>query len=143
MNKTGMEESLFRKKSLDRISSPEELGETLHVTSPAVWMILTAVILILAGMMIWSSTATVESFVTGTALVEDGNMRILFDDEALARNVEAGMTVRIGEVEGRIGSVGRDPDGALFATATAALTDGSYPASVVFNRIQVLRLLFN
>ena len=29
-----MEEQIFRKKSLDRLSSPEQLNDYLHVTSP-------------------------------------------------------------------------------------------------------------
>lgn len=37
-----MENPIFRKKSLDRISSPEALDDYLHVTTPAVWMILAA-----------------------------------------------------------------------------------------------------
>ena len=54
-----MDNSIFRKKSLERISSPESLNDCLHVTSPAVWLILTVVILLLAGMLIWSSVASI------------------------------------------------------------------------------------
>ena len=35
---------IFRKKSLERVSSPEHLNDYLHVTSPAVWVVLTSVI---------------------------------------------------------------------------------------------------
>ena len=55
-----MENPIFRKKSLDRISSPEALDDYLHVTTPAAWMILAAVIMMLAGMLIWSIFGTVE-----------------------------------------------------------------------------------
>ncbi|MBQ9420511.1 MAG: hypothetical protein IJU30_01970 [Lachnospiraceae bacterium] len=61
-----MENSIFRKKSLEQISSPEELNDYLHVTGPSVWLVLTAVILLLAGMLIWSSVASFDSFATGT-----------------------------------------------------------------------------
>ena len=44
-----MENPIFRKKSLDRISSPEALDDYLRVTTPAIWLILTAVIMLLAG----------------------------------------------------------------------------------------------
>ena len=40
-----MSNTLFRKKSLDRITSPEQLDEYLHVTSPSVWILLAAAIL--------------------------------------------------------------------------------------------------
>ena len=71
-----MDNSIFRKKSLERISSPESLNDYLHVTSPAVWLILTAVILLLAGMLIWSSVASIDSFATGTAQVENRTFRL-------------------------------------------------------------------
>ena len=138
-----MAEPIFREKSLKRISSPEELGEYLRVTSPAVWLGLTAVILLLAGMLIWSTTASIDSFVTGTAQVEDGTMRLLFDDEQAAESVRTGMSVKVGETESTITSIGTDPNGVLFAAAETALADGSYPASVILRQTQVLQLLFN
>ena len=138
-----MDESIFRKKSLERISSPESLSDYLHVTSPAVWLILTAVILLLAGMLIWSSAASIDSFVTATAHVEDGNMRILLDDEQYTGVLQPGMTVRVGSSERTITSIGISPSGVSFATAETTLTDGSYPAKIVLRRTQVRTLLFN
>ena len=138
-----MDESIYRKKSLDRITSPESLGDYLHVTNPAVWMILTAIIVLLVGMLIWSSTATINSIATGTAQVESGTMRIHFDDEQIARNVQSGMPVVVGETESRISSIGTEPDGSLFASASTTLADGSYTVKVSFRQTQVIRLLFN
>ena len=138
-----MNESIFRKKSLERISSPEALSDYLRVTSPSVWLILAAVILLLAGMLIWSSTASIDSFAVGTAQVEDGTMQIRFDDEQIARSVKSGMKVVAGEEESRIVGVGTDAAGRLFASAETTLADGSYPVRVLFRRTQVLSLLFN
>jgi len=81
-----MDNSIFRKKSLERISSPESLNDCLHVTSPAVWLILTAVILLLAGMLIWSSVASIdindmgELFALAPTGLPDGfyTVRVLF-----------------------------------------------------------------
>ena len=50
-----MDNQVFRKKSLEQISSPEQLNDYLRVTNPAVWLLLTAVILLLVGVLIWSS----------------------------------------------------------------------------------------
>ena len=52
-----MEHPIFRKKSLERIAAPEALNDYLHVTGPAVWLILCAVILLHAGLLVWSSSA--------------------------------------------------------------------------------------
>ncbi len=56
-----MENNLFRKKSLDHISSPEEMHDYMRVTSPKVWMILGAILLLLAGFIIFFATARMES----------------------------------------------------------------------------------
>ncbi|MBR4393454.1 MAG: hypothetical protein IKT07_05450 [Oscillospiraceae bacterium] len=75
-----MENQIFREKSLEQISSPEQMNDYLQVTNPAVWLVLVAVILLLAGMLIWSSIASIDSFASGTAQVENGSMVITFDD---------------------------------------------------------------
>ena len=138
-----MEESVFRKKSLERISSPEQLNDYLRVTNPTVWLVLAAVILLLVGVIVWGSVATIESFASGTGFVEDGVMTVRFDDPEIARSVEAGMTVTTGEESATVSSVGSSPDGSLFALAQTELADGSYPIKVVYKTTQVRRLLFN
>lgn len=138
-----MEESVFRKKSLERISSPEQLNDYLRVTNPTVWLVLGAVILLLVGVIVWGSVATIESFASGTGFVEDGVMTVRFDDPEIARSVEAGMTVTTGEESATVSSVGSSPDGSLFALAQTTLADGSYPIKVVYKTTQVRRLLIN
>lgn len=137
-----MAEPIFRKKSLEKITSPESLGDYLRVTSPTVWLILGSIILLLAGMLIWSSVASIDSFAAGTARVENGSMQIRFEDEQIASVVESGMTVVSGESTTRILSVGTDENG-LFAYALSDLADGVYSVKVIFKQTQVIRLLFN
>ena len=43
-------QTLFRKEAMERISSPDDLTSYLRVTSPSVWIILTAVIALLVGL---------------------------------------------------------------------------------------------
>ena len=61
------ESSLYRKESMERIQSPEQLNDYLRITNPTIWILLIAVIILLAGMLIWSSYATIGSFAQGTA----------------------------------------------------------------------------
>ena len=138
-----MENPIFRKKSLDRISSPEALSDYLHVTTPSVWLILIAIIMLLAGMLIWSNIASIDSFATGHAQVQDGKMYIEFDNEQIARNVQSGMIVMSGETQSRISSVGVDSRGKIFALAPTELSDGYYVVDVLFKQTQVIQLLFN
>ena len=58
-NKTG--NGIFREKSMERVSSPEELNDYIRVTTPSVWLVLAALILLLAGMLAWSVLGTVEA----------------------------------------------------------------------------------
>ena len=55
------EQLVFRKKTLDRIASPEHLTDYLRVTNPGIWVILVAVILLLAGIFAWSTVGTLET----------------------------------------------------------------------------------
>lgn len=137
------ESSLFRKESMDRIQSPEQLNDYMHVTNPTVWVVLAAVILLLAGMLVWSSVASINSYASGTAQVQDGSMLVVFDDAQLAANVEPGMRVTVGDTSSVIASVGTGEFGGVFALADTALADGTYAARVTFRQTQVLRLLFN
>ena len=134
--------SLFRENSMERISSPEQLTDYLHVTNPTVWVVMGAIILLLVGMLIWGSFASIESYAAGTAQVKDGRMLVQFDDVQLAQNVEVGMDVTVGDTASPIDSLGVAEDGSLFASARTTLTDGSYPARVVYRRKQVMQLLF-
>ena len=49
-----MKNSIFRKKCMDRVSSPEQLNDYIHVSSPGVWLLLAAILLLLAGFIVWS-----------------------------------------------------------------------------------------
>ena len=64
-----MNESIFRQKSLDRISSPEEIDNYIRVTRPSLWLALGVIILLLAALILWSVTARIES-----TMVVDGQI---------------------------------------------------------------------
>ena len=70
---------LYRESSLDRIQSPEQLNDYLRVTNPSVWVLLTAVILLLAGLLVWGSMTYIDSVAYGKAEVGEGSMLVRFD----------------------------------------------------------------
>ena len=69
-----MDNGLFRKKSMDRISSPEALHDYMRVTSPRLWMILAAIVLILGGFIVYASTAKMENTIPIRVSVETYHM---------------------------------------------------------------------
>ena len=50
--KTPEKVGIFRKKSIERISSPEQLHDYIRVTTPGVWLVLIAIIILLVGVVI-------------------------------------------------------------------------------------------
>jgi hypothetical protein len=64
--------SIFREKSLERIQSPEQLEDYIHVSNPSVWMVLGAIVLLLAGLLAWSAVGTIEEKSPAALVVRDG-----------------------------------------------------------------------
>ena len=62
-------QTIFRKKAMNRISSPEDLTGYLRVTSPGLWIILAAVIALLVGVFAWSAVDTLETTVDAATIV--------------------------------------------------------------------------
>lgn len=50
---------IFRKSTLDRISSPEKLNEYIKVSHPSIWLILGAIIILLGAAVFWAVTAEI------------------------------------------------------------------------------------
>lgn len=51
---------IFREKSIDRVTGPESLNDYIRVTSPSVWIALLALVILLAGMLVWSVFGKIE-----------------------------------------------------------------------------------
>ena len=103
-----MNEKLFRKASIDRVNSPEQLNEYIRVARPAVWLILAVVVALLLGVIIWGVFGTVETNVTaGVAVDEEGAICYVLSGDAA--KLEAGMTVTIGNATGSIQGIADAP----------------------------------
>lgn len=50
----GKGKSIFRKESLDRISSPEEYDQYLQVTGVGIWIVMGAIVLVLVAAIVWA-----------------------------------------------------------------------------------------
>ena len=101
-----MENQVFRQKSVERISSPEQLQDYMRVTTPGVWMVLLAVILLLAGLIISSALVTVESKIVEQGVVdEDGMMLDITLPMAQKELVAPGMKVRVADREAKVDMV--------------------------------------
>ena len=68
---------IFRKKAVDRVTSPEQLNDYIHVTSPSIWMLLTGIILILVGAIVWGIFGIREISDEPVKVTEDMNEYVL------------------------------------------------------------------
>ena len=126
-----------------RLSSPEQLNDYLRVTNPRIWMLLVAIILLLCGLLFWSSIATIESYATGTATAKGGELIVSFDDDKHAQQVQAGMTLEVGDEQAEILTVGVDENGNIMASSRANIPDGVYSVRVGYKTTQAIKLLLN
>ena len=119
-----MSNTLFRQKSIDRISSPEELHDYMRVTSPRLWMILAAIVILLTGFIVYASTASMENTVNIRVTIDsyesepdetnpDGD-RYTFVSAKFPRSMkdvlQTGMVVRVGQETGTISWIGNSAE---------------------------------
>ena len=138
-----MEKKLFRKESLERISSPEQLNDYLRVTNPGIWLLLIAVIVLLAGVFLWSTQASIESFIRGTGVVNEDVLTVTFDSSTRLPSFEKGMLISVGDRTVPISFIAKADDGGLIVGADTDLPNGTYDVKVGYSEIQLLKLLFN
>ena len=81
--KTEKKDRLFREKNLERLENPEKLNDYLRVTSPGVWLVLAAVIVLLVGTVIWGIFGTIKATAQAAIVTEDGASRCLVPEDAL------------------------------------------------------------
>lgn len=112
-----MNASLFRKTSIDRVNSPEQLNDYIKVANPGVWLILSAIVCLLVGVVIWSAFGSIETKVD-TAVMVKGSSATCYVSETDASRMEAGMTVT---VEGQTGFV-------KAVSSTPVQVDGTFDA---------------
>lgn len=133
------ENRIFRKETLDRISSPEQLTDYLKVTSPGIWLVLISVITLLIGLGVWASIGVIKTTPDAHVIIKDHVASVvLLEPDSL----EQGMTLIISEQEYVIASVMTDEYGREVGIAEVALPDGLYDAKVVTETIHPIQFLF-
>lgn len=67
---------LFREKSMEQISSPEQLNTYIKVSNAGVFMIIIAMIIFMAGALVWGIFGRIEIYQNAVARVESGRVEI-------------------------------------------------------------------
>ena len=131
-------ESVFRKKTLERIASPEQLTDYLRVTNPGIWAVLLSVILLLAGLLAWSMVGTLETKTEVRVVVTGHTAQVTAPGP---ETLSEGMPLRVGGQEGRIAYSRTDEYGRSVGTAEVNLPDGTYDGTVVTEAVHPISFL--
>ena len=139
-----MNEELFRKKSLDKVKSPESLDDYIRVSNPGVWLLLISVIVLLAGACVWGIFGRIDSTVPAAVHAEGGTVvcRVLGQDAA---SVKPGMRITFSGIEAEIGEIGQpDSDGCVCSVVVGqTVPDGVYDGKIVTETIRPLSFILN
>lgn len=159
-----MNEQLFRKKTIDQLSDPDQLGDYIHVTNPGVWMVLVTIIAFLVGVCVWASVAKVTTVVV-CAGISDGQTVTCYVNEDDYAYVQTGMTVYINDGTYTVSSIDTTPftlkedslneyalrvgelsigEWVYAITLTGdAIEDGVYEANIVVENLSPFYFVFN
>ena len=139
-----MREEIFRKKSLDRVKSPESLDDYIRVSNPGVWLLLISVIVLLVGVVVWGMFGHIDSTVPAAVRTENGTA-VCFVAEENIKGITEGMTVKFGGKEAIIESIGAKENGEYTCTlkTDAALADGFYDGQVVTKSSKPISFVLN
>ncbi len=153
--------TIFREKSIEQLSAPEQLMDYLRVTGPGIWLILIGIIVLLAGVLIWGIAGRISTTLSVPVQVENGvlNCYVLPEDMKKADDT---VEISIGdqEMEASVqdaGTITMDTDDApqlyetgylkagknvLVLTCDTELRDGFYQADLTTETLKPISLLF-
>ena len=129
-----MNKQLFKKSNIDKFSSPEQLHDYVRVANPGLWMVISAIVILLVGVVVWGFIGKIDTTMS-TAIVTDSGNAIIYIGESEVEKLEIGMTVRSEDKEYKITDIAKAPikvDGSLtdYAIHASGLTVGEWVYAV-------------
>lgn len=157
-----MQEKLFRKKSLQKVSSPEQLNDYIRASNPGIWLLLSAIILLLVGAIIWGIFGKLDTLIPTGAVSKKGEIICYVKEKDLSR-IQKNTVLRIQgkdypvvKVERKPVSASSLPDSYILHAAKmsesewaypvicqGSLEDGVYPASLIVESVSPISFLTN
>lgn len=104
-----MKKQLYREKSMDRVSSPEQLDGYIQVVNPGIWLVIGAILVFLVSVVLWSVIGTLDVTIQIKGY-SDGTSVYCFLDEAEIEAVRAGMDAYIGNEHGKVDFAAEIPE---------------------------------
>lgn len=158
-----MSKQLFRQKSIDRITSPEQMNDYIRVSNPSVWMILIAIIVLLIGVCVWGIFGHLDSTLRTGGICKDGVL-VLYVSEKDFESLGEGAFVSVDGKEFPLSDISASPvkldagydeylvhltglsegDWAYAVTVNASdIKDGTYSVDVITERVKPIDFVLN
>lgn len=79
---------IFRKKSMDRVNSPEQLNDYIRVANPGVWMVLAAIVILLIGVCVWGIFGHLDTQLDTSGVCRDGKLTCYLTEADISQMTE-------------------------------------------------------
>ena len=152
---------IFRQKSLDRVSSPEQLDKYIKSTNPSLWVLLIAIIVLLCGTIVWGTIGKIETKSSLGVSVNNGET-LAYIPEKYGEKIDDESFVLINEQKYKItkleGPFLADIESDSFLlrasnlstedwyyiiTIKTNLSDGQYKGTIVYETISPITFIIN
>ena len=139
-----MGEEIYRKKSLDKAKSPDNLDDYIRVSNPSVWLLLISVIVLLIGACAWGIFGHVDSTISSVVSVQNNEAVCYVAEEDIA-SIQDGMTVEYADNEAVIAEIGDKYEQGYECElkADSYPDDGIYEGKVVIKRYKPISFVMN
>lgn len=153
-----MSNPIFRQKSIEKITSPEQINDYIRVSNPSIWMVLAAVIVLLAGVCVWGVYGRLDTVVKTGGVCKEGQLTVYLDEDHLP-GADDSFIVSVDGTEYEVSGItaapvriNGDTDAYLlylagfsdgdwvyaFSVDIPDLGDGTYAVSVITDRVRPL-----
>ncbi|MGN0656895.1 MAG: hypothetical protein ACI4KR_08875 [Ruminiclostridium sp.] len=157
-----MNSSIFRKKSIDSISSPEQLTDYIRASNPGVWLALGAIAVLLIGICVWGVFGKLDTKITAAAESENGKL-VCYIKESDIEKIRGDMQIHINGASCNITEISSQPiaieedfpeyamhlgdlktgEWVFVITTDGTAPEGIYPAQIVVESISPISFVFN
>ena len=93
---------------MEKVSSPEQLQDYVKVANPGLWMVISAIVILLVGVIAWGLIGKIDTTVS-TAIVTDCGKTVIYIGESDVEKLAIGMTVRSEGKEYKITDIAKEP----------------------------------
>lgn len=159
-NKNG-NNTIFRQKSLDRVTSVEDLDKYIKTTTPSLWLLLASIIIFLLGIIVWAVVGKINVESVSGCSINKGTVSCLIAEDRVEKIDEDsyieinGKVISIDEIKGPF-KASEDSNQSLLHNSlieydswyyevcgTTDLNDGVHKGKVVFEKISPIIYVVN